>query len=144
MSKKFLATALIFSLLQIFINVGPAWARPAQSSTQSPSKDDRLAEQIKQKVQDLGVSTQLTVILKNGREFYGGVSAIDDDTFQILEVDQKRLISIAYKDVKKVRYSYGNPNPFNGKRWNPIWGRIAALGVLVLFVVVVPLSIPKT
>jgi hypothetical protein len=142
MLRKTIATAIACSLLHVAVS--DAWARAAQSSSQSASKDDRLAEHIKQKVQDLGVSARITVILKNGNELYGGVSAIDDDTFQILEVDQRRLITIGYKDVKKVRYSYGNPNPFNGKRWNPIWGRVAAIGVLVLFVVVVPLSIPKT
>src|SRR4029079_8524440 len=115
MSKKILSAALACLLGFMFACVKPAAASPAQPSNQQPSKQDQQAERIKTKVQDLGVSTKITVILKTGQELYGSVAAIDDDTFQTLEVDQKRLMTIAYKDVKKIRFDYGNPNPFNGK-----------------------------
>jgi membrane-bound lytic murein transglycosylase B len=144
MSKKTLSVALACLLSFMFACVKPASARQALSSNQQPSKEDQQAERIKTKVQDLGVSTKITVILKTGRELYGSVAAIGDDSFQTLEVDQKSLMTIAYKDVKKIRFDYGNPNPFNGKRWNPKWGRIAGVAVFVFLVVVIPLSIPRT
>jgi len=141
MSKKILSLVIVCVLTHLLAGIEPA---RAQSANQSPSKEDQQAERIKLKVQDLGVSARITVIFKNGKEFYGSVAQIDDDNFQLLEVDQKRLMSIAYKDVKKVRFGYGNPNPFNGKRWHPRWGRIAGIAVIALLGIIVPLSIPKT
>jgi hypothetical protein len=140
MAKKVLSLALACLLAHLFTSVKPASASP----NQSPSKDDQQAEKIKRKVQDLGVSARVTVILKNGQERYGSVAAIGDDSFQILEVDQKQLMTISYKDAKKVRYNYGGPNPFNGKRWNPKWGVIMSAALIGFILIIVPLSIPKT
>jgi small nuclear ribonucleoprotein (snRNP)-like protein len=144
MSKKILSMALACLLVYLFVCVKPVSASQAQPSNQQPSKADQQAERIKIKVQNLGISTRVTVILKTGRELYGSVAAIDDDSFQTLEVDQKQLVTIAYKDVKNIRFDYGNPNPFNGKRWNPKWGRIAVMGLFAFLVVIIPLTIPRT
>lgn len=144
MSKKILSLALACLLSHLFICVKPASASPAQLPNQPPSKVDQQAEKIKRKVQDLGVSARVTVILKNEQERYGSLAQIEDDSFQIVEVDQKQLMTISYKEVKKVRYDYGKPNPFNGKRWNPKWGLIATIALLGFMVIVIPLSIPRT
>ena len=107
------------------------------------AREDR-AQQIKWKIRGLGIASRVTVQLNNGNERYGSVERIDEDTFQLAEVDIKQVLTVAYSDVKKIREGYGNPNQFTGKRWNPIWAKIAVTAVIVMFAVVIPLSIPKT
>jgi hypothetical protein len=135
----------------------PATQSPAESTKEQKStatksttksdtaaKVDRRIELIKGRVIGLGVASRVTIFLNNGNERYGSIERIDDSSFQLAEVDTKQLITISYADVKKVREGYGNVNQFTGKRWNPIWAKIAVIAVGVLFAVVIPLSIPRT
>jgi len=108
--------------------------------SKAKAKGDR-AEQVKWKIRSLGVASRVTVQLNNGNERYGSVERIDEDSFQLAEVDLKQVFTVAYNDVRKIREGYGNPNQFTGKRWNPIWAKIAVTAVVVLFAVVVPLGI---
>ena len=114
------------------------------ASPRTTTKDGRKAEQIKWKLRGLGIASRVTVALNNGNERYGSIEQIGEDSFQLAEVDMKQVFTISYNDVKKVREGYGNPNQFTGKRWNPIWAKISLIAVVVLLVVVVPLSIPRT
>jgi hypothetical protein len=120
--------------------------RQADKSTSSraPTKEERKAAQIKSKLHSLGIASRVTVILNNGNERYGSIERLDDDTFQLAEVDLKQVFTVAYHEVKKVREGYGNPNQFTGKRWNPIWAKISLAAVVVMFLVVLPLAVPRT
>ena len=115
---------------------GPS--KPA--SSHSPAKEDRRAEQIKAKLRDLGIASRVTIILNNGNDRYGSIERLDEDSFQIAEVDMKQIFTVAYSDVKKVREGYGNPNQFTGKRWNPIWAKLSLAAAIVLLVVVIPVA----
>jgi hypothetical protein len=110
----------------------------------TPAREDRKAEQIKSKLRSLGIASRVTVMLNNGNERYGSIERLDEDSFQLAEVDMKQVFTVAYSDVKKVREGYGNTNQFTGKRWNPIWAKISLVAVIVMFVVVIPLSVPRT
>ncbi len=79
-------------------------------------------------------------MLNNGNERYGSIERLDEDSFQLAEVDLKQVFSVAYSDVKKVREGYGNTNQFTGKRWNPIWAKISLVAVIVMFVVAITVS----
>ena len=120
-------------------------ARAETSPTsQKPTKEDRRTEQIKWKLRSLGIASRVTIMLNNGNDRYGSIERIDEDTFQLAEVDLKQVVTVSYSGVKKVREGYGNPNQFTGKRWNPIWAKISVAALVILFAVVVPLSIPRT
>lgn len=110
----------------------------------APAKEDRRADQIKGKLRSLGIASRVTIILNNGNERYGSIERLDEDSFQVAEVDLKQVFTVAYSDVKKVREGYGNPNQFTGKRWNPIWAKISLVALIVMFAVVIPLSVPRT
>jgi len=84
-------------------------------------KKSKQADEIKKKVLAMGIASRVTVVIKNGNEYYGSISVIDDDRFQISEIDLKREVTIEYTDVMKIRSGFGNPNPMNGKRWRPAW-----------------------
>ena len=88
---------------------------------------------IRDKVQQIGISNKITVVLKTGIENYGAVSDIGSDSFQIVEVDQRVRITIRYDEVKKVRANYGGKG-FAGKRPNPLWGVIAGVALVGILV----------
>lgn len=121
--------------------------QPPKDKSASPrpaAKKDSRADEIKWKVRSLGIAARVTVILNSGNERYGSVERIDEDSFELAEVDLKQVFTIGYSEVKKVREGYGNTNKFTGKRWNPIWAKISLVAVIVMFAVVVPLSVPRT
>jgi hypothetical protein len=116
--------------------------KPASASKRT--KAEKRADLIKGKLRGLGIASRVTIMLNNGNERYGSIERIDEDTFQLAEVDLMQTFTISYDDVKKIREGYGRPNQFTGKRWNPIWAKLSLVAVIVMFVVVVPLSIPRT
>jgi hypothetical protein len=114
-----------------------AASQPASdpAPAQKKSKEAAAAEEVKRKIVAMGIASRVTVVLKNGNEYYGAISGIEDDRFQLSEIDLKREVAIGYTDVKKVRSGFGNPNPLNGKRWHPAWhiaGLAIAAGLLVV------------
>jgi hypothetical protein len=125
----------------------PRQEAPAETNASKPSsfgssksKAGSDAEKIKQKAEALGVASRVTVVLRNGNEYYGGISQIGDDSFELSEIDLKKEITIAYTDVKKIRSGFGNPNKFNGKRWHPGWHIAAAAAAAGSFVVLLILG----
>ena len=114
------------------------------ASPRATTRGDRRAEQIKWKLRSLGIASRVTIILNNGNERYGSIERLDEDSFQLAEVDLKQVFTVTYNEVKKVRQGYGNTNQFTGKRWNPIWAKISLVAAIVMFVVVIPLSVPRT
>ena len=121
---------------------GPQTVKTGQSKT--TTKADQRAADIKLKVRSLGIASRVTVQLNNGNERYGSIERIDEDSFQLAEVDVKQVFTVSYSDVRKIREGYGNPNQFTGKRWNPIWAKIAVTAAIVMFAIVIPLSILGT
>jgi len=121
--------------------------QPQADKSASPSKRtkaEQKADQFKSKLRGLGIASRVTILLNNGNERYGSIERIDEDSFQLAEVDLMQVFTISYSDVHKVREGFGRPNQFTGKRWNPIWAKLSLVAVIVMFLVVVPLSIPRT
>lgn len=96
---------------------------------QSPQSAPSQAQKVKDQVQKLGIAEDLTVILLTGKEYYGAISKIESDSFEIAEVDLKQKMAFDYKDVKKVRKAYGGRG-FGGKRVNPRTSLIAGIAVV--------------
>jgi len=98
-----------------------------QSSQNVPSQ----VQKVKDQVQKVGILEDVTVILLTGKEYYGSISKIETDRFEIAEVDLKQRMEFDYKDVKKVRKGYGGRG-FGGKRVNPRHNLIAGISVVGL------------
>ena len=98
-----------------------------QSSQNVPSQ----VQKVKDQVQKIGVAKKATVILLTGKEYYGAISKIEPDRFEIAEVDLKQRMEFDYKDVEKVRKGYGGRG-FGGKRVNPRSNLIAGIAVVGL------------
>jgi hypothetical protein len=165
MLRRILSMALVCALIVGFVCVKPGFAqsptnkppaatvedsnKPQTDKTDTPppkpsAKAVKQIDRIKRDVENYGIAAKVTVILKDNQERYGEIAQIDDDTFRIVEVDMKQLQTFAYKDVKKVRFNYGNPNPFTGKRWHPRWGFITLIALTAFFLIIIPLSVPRT
>ncbi|MDQ3713741.1 MAG: hypothetical protein M3388_16185 [Acidobacteriota bacterium] len=92
-------------------------------------------EQLKKQVEKIGIGRKITVIRLDEREFYGSVSNIEADGFQIDEVDLNQTVGFKYTELKKVRKGYGGKNYAVGKRVKPGRGLLygaALLGGLFL------------
>src|SRR5262245_47237717 len=104
----------------------------ATALCQSPQNTPSQVQNVKDQVQKIGVAKKATIILLTGKEYYGAISKIEPDRFEIAEVDLKQRMEFDYKDVEKVRKGYGGRG-FGGKRVNPrssLIAVIAALGVI--------------
>jgi hypothetical protein len=89
---------------------------------------------VKDYVQKIGQGKDVTVILSSGVEYYGAISKIEPDSFEIAEVDLKQMVAISYADVYKVEKGYGEMNSSTGTRQKGLKSRsmlivmIAGLG----------------
>lgn len=99
--------------------------------TQQPAPTEKQVEKIMRTVFNVGVGQRMTVFLKNGDTLHGTLAQIEEDSFQVSEVDMRQTLTVRYDDVKKVRSGYGGINLFTGKRTSPRRGvRIALLSTL--------------
>jgi len=106
---------------------------------QTPTQADPQTEQVKRTVRRIGLASKITVFLKNGDDLHGAVAALDQDKFQVAEVDQHQLITIEYKDVKKVRSGYGGLNLFTGRRTSQPHWVVPVITIGLLGMLIVPL-----
>jgi hypothetical protein len=114
-------------LISVCLTLQPSFA---QSASQASTQLDQHAEKVKREVEKIGIARKITVILKTGAESYGSVAQIDDTTFRIAEVDLRQEMTFEYQEVKKVRPNFGGKNYISGQRPNPLWGKIALVGLL--------------
>jgi len=108
--RYFQAAAISFAL--IFANNAPAYC---QSPQNNPASSSRI-QKVKDQLQKIGAGEDATVILFSGLEYYGTISKIEPDSFEIDEIDLRQMVTIAYTDVKKVEKGYGRMNSSTGKR----------------------------
>jgi hypothetical protein len=109
--RYFQVAAITFAL--IFANSAAVYC---QSPQNSPAPAPRI-QTVKDQVQKIGKGEDVTVILFSGVEYYGAISKIEPDGFEIAEVDLKQMVAISYEEVKKVERGYGEMNS-SGKRQN--------------------------
>jgi hypothetical protein len=86
------------------------------------------AQKMKEEVVKIGQGNDITIVRRDGQEFYGTISKIEDDFVSISEVDLKAKIEIDYQQIKKVSKGYGHKKAWNGKRIPP---RKYAIGLII-------------
>ncbi len=115
-----------------------AQTNPADSSSTKQIKTAKL-EKLKKQVEKIGVGGKITVIRLDERDFYGKVSNIEADGFQIEEIDLKQTLAFKYTEVKKIKTGDGEKNLISGKRVNPKKGwlyGIAIFGTLAVLLAI--------
>ena len=108
--RYFHVAAITFAL--IFANSATVYC---QSPQNSPASTPRI-QTVKDYVQKIGQGKDVTVIMFSGVEYYGAISKIEEDCFEIAEVDLKQMIAISYGDVYIVEKGYGEMNSSTGTR----------------------------
>jgi hypothetical protein len=108
--RYFQTFAIAFAL--VFANTAPAFCQSPQNNPAPPSQ----TQIVKEQVQKIGTGENVTVIMLSGLEYYGAISKIESDSFEIAEVDLKQYVTIAYADVRKVETEYGVITSSTGKR----------------------------
>ncbi|MDQ3799158.1 MAG: hypothetical protein M3384_06900 [Acidobacteriota bacterium] len=109
------------------------------ASTQTGQIQGKKLEKLKRRVEKIGVGGKITVVKLGGQDFYGSVSSIESDGFQIVDVDTKQTHSFKYAELKKIHPGDGERNLITGKRANPRRGwlyGIAIMGALFTLVAV--------
>ena len=89
---------------------------PAVPSPQDSPASERQIQIVKDHVQKIGQGEDVTVILFSGVEYYGAISKIEPDSFEIAEVNLKQMVAISYADVYIVEKGYGEMNSSTGTR----------------------------
>jgi hypothetical protein len=128
--RYFQVASITFAL--IFANSAPAYCQPPQNNPASPSQ----IQTVKDQVQKIGMGEDVTVILFSGVEYYGAISKIESDSFEIAEVDLKQMVAISYTDVMKVGKGYGPMNSSTGKREKPPNGKPPKSRSMLILVIV--------
>jgi len=135
MQHPLLAILASLALLITSSNLCFAQTNPANTSQMKQVQAAKL-EQLKKQVEKIGIGRKITVIRLDEREFYGSVSNLEADGFQMDEVDLKQTISFKYTELKKVRKGYGGKNYAVGKRVKPGRGLLYGLAIFgTLFVI---------
>src|SRR5690349_4327019 len=99
--RYFQSLAISFSL--IFAGSAPAYCQSPQNNPGPALQIQRVKDQ----VQKIGVGEDATVALFSGVEYYGAISKIEPDSFEIAEIDLKQMVVVSYTEVKKVEKGYG-------------------------------------
>jgi hypothetical protein len=118
MRHSFLAVLIIFVILVTGNHLCFAQTDAANSS-QKKQVQSAAKERLKKQVDKIGIGGKITVIRLDERKFYGSVSGIEDDNFQIQDVDSKQTLDFKYAELKKVKKGDGERNLLTGKRANP-------------------------
>src|SRR5262249_45445061 len=85
-------------------------------SPQDSPASERQIQTVKDYVQKIGQGKNVTLLLFSGVEYYGAISKIEEDDFEIAEVDLKQMVAISYADVYLVEKGYGELNSSTGTR----------------------------
>ena len=114
-----------------------------QARAQQPQGSTAQTDKIAAKIMKIGVRANVTVKLYNGKTLHGFINRIEDQQFEISEVDLKTGLVIRYDQVKKVESGYGPKNLLGnrvGKKGRRI-GTIIGFAALVIPIVLVATTI---
>ena len=103
---------------------------------------DKQTAKIKAVVGKIGIRGDLTIGLANGRTYHGFVTRIDDELFEMTDVDLKASVTIRYDEVKNIESGYGEKGPLG----NRVGKKKRRLGMLIGLAValIVPVVIVAT
>jgi hypothetical protein len=112
---------------------------PAQQPQGSTAKIDKMAA----KIMKIGVRADVTVKLYNGKTLHGFINRIEDQEFEISEVDLKTSLVIRYNEVKRVESGYGPKNLLGNRssKKGRCIGTIIGIAALAVPFVIIAVSI---
>lgn len=140
MRNTLLATLASLAILITSNHLCFAQTNPANSSQTKQVKAAKL-EKLKEQIEKIGIGGKITVIRLDERGFYGKVSNIEADSFQIEEVDLKQTLTFKYAEIKKVKTGDGERNLITGRRVNPKKGWLYGIAILGAVAVILAIGL---
>lgn len=129
MKHIFLTVFVSLTILLTSNHLCFAQINPANSPTRQQTLSKK-QEKLKNKVLGIGVGGEITIVKKNKKKFFGTVTDVTVNDFEIAEIDLKTRLRFNYTDLKSVYEGDGEKNLITGKRNNPQHGWLYA-GALV-------------
>ena len=118
--------------------IPPGFAQQPQPTPQGPSAK---TIKIESKIRRIGIRADATVKLLSGKTYHGFINRIDDEEFEMSEVDLKTNVVVRYDQVKKVESGYGNKGPLG----NRVGKKGRRIGLIIgLAAIAIPLIIAGT
>lgn len=120
-----------------------------QAQTPAPRSDASVklaadTQKAREQIAKIGSGNEITIVRRDGQEFYGSVLKIDDDSVIVNDADLKANVEIPYQQIVKVSKGYGHSRAWNGKRIPPrkhLIGLIIAAAVAIILPIIVVASI---
>jgi len=141
MRHSFLAVLASLAVLITSNHLCFAQTNPANPS-QSKQVQGARSEKLKKRVEKIGIGGKITAVRLDGRDFYGSVSSIELEGFQMVEVDSRQTVSFKYAELEKIHKGDGERNLITGKRANPRrgWLYVAAIAGTLTVLLAIRLS----
>ena len=144
MRHPLLIILILLATLAASTRVGFCQQPNPSTASPDPSIPDAHALKIRHQLEYVGIGRDITVRLRQGRDYHGRIAAIGDNDFKIDEVDLRQVIGITYGDTKRVDRGYREKSLIGNTRRNPHTSKIvslAAIGGLAAVILFVALSI---
>jgi hypothetical protein len=125
MRHTLLAVLTTLAILVTSNHLGFAQTNSANSLKAKQTK----AEKLKKKVEKIGIGGKITAVRLDGRDFYSTINDIEEEDFEMIEVDSKRTVNLKYAELKKIHKGDGKRNLITGKRNNPQRGWLYGLAI---------------
>lgn len=101
---------------------------------QASVASDKSVAKIRAKVEKIGIRGDITVKMADRKSYHGFVTRIDDESFEVTDVDLKTTFTIRYNEVKSIENGYGEKGPL-GNRVGKNKRRLGMLiGIAVAFI----------
>jgi hypothetical protein len=139
-TRRRLIVTLLVSCALAMSNIVPVLQAQTPQRSDAASKQAEETKNVKERILKIGRGNDVTIVRRDGREFYGRIESIEDDHVSIYEVDLKAKIEINDEQIKKASKGYGSTRAWNGKRIPPkkrLIGLIIGIGVLILPVILI-------
>ena len=135
LKNRTLFLSLAFALL--LAGVAEGQTESNTNAARAHAQLDAHAAKIREQVKVMGLGHKITVDRRQGEDLHGSISNVGEESFEIVEVDQRQHVTVRYDEVKKVRGVYGGRGA-SGHRPNPRTSLLIGAGVLgFLFAVAV-------
>ncbi len=110
----------------------PAQTLPTGANNPSFPQLDAKAQEIKNQIIKIGQNNDITIFGRNSRVFHGSILEIKDDAVSLNEIDQKVVVEIKYRDIKKVLNGYGFGRNRSGRQTSIRKNIILTVGLIGL------------
>lgn len=144
MKKSSLISLVLLLTFAAYTPVGYCQQTSPANTSPVTSGPDAHALKIRHRLEFLGFGRDVTVRLRHGSDFHGRIVGAGDDSFRIDEVDQRKVITINYSDIKRIDAGYQEKSLIGNTRRNPRTSKIVSLAALAGLAVVLGVAIHGT